>query len=257
MSEQLPPTIAPLRNVAGLIGLIEKVQNRHYGLPGMATFYGPSGFGKSTAITVAANEFQAYAVQVKSVWSPKHFCQAILGELSLKAKSLTISEMVDMIGGELARFDRPLLIDDAQYLHKKSMIDLTRDIYESSGTTIILVGEEQLPNTLSKWENVHNRMLDWLPAQPCDIPDARHLAKIYAAGVTVSDDLITAIVDASAGSIRRVAVNLARVREIAQSRGRDAMSLGDWGDRAFETGQPPAARRPADLARPVRLRRAV
>lgn len=238
---KLPPRIAPLRNVAGLIGLIAQVQDREFGLPGMATFYGPSGFGKTTAVTVAANEFRAYSVQVKSVWSPTHLCQMILKELGV-TPTKTIPQMVDQIGAQLAMTDRPLIIDDAQYLKAKRMIDLVRDIYESSQSTIILVGEEQLPAALTNWENVHNRMLAWLPALPCDLRDAQHLTAIYSRDVDIAEDLLRAIVAASAGSTRRVATNLSRAREIALGEGRSGIDLAGWGERAFETGQPPAPR---------------
>ena len=156
--------------------------------------------------------------------------------------------MVDTIGAQLARSDRPLIIDDAQYLLQKKMIHLVRDIYESSQGTVILVGEEKLPQDLTKYENVHNRQLAWEPAQPCDFGDAELLAQIYAQGVTVADDLLGAIVDASGGSIRRVSTNLARVQELARSRGQATATLDFWGNRAFDTGQPPAVRSPDDMA---------
>lgn len=240
------PSIAPLRNVAALIALIDQVQNRAMSLPGMATFYGPSGWGKTTAVTVAANEYQAYCVQVKDCWTRSYLCQAILQQLGLKPQR-SLPAMVDQIGAHLAATDRPLIIDDAQYLARQRMIELARDIYEASQAPVILVGEEQLPQSLTRWENIHNRMLAWEPAQPCGLDDAARLAPIYAAGIDVDEQLLAQIVEASGGSIRRVAVNLARARELALSQGATSVMLADWGDRAFETGQPPAARRPEDL----------
>ena len=79
--DDTPPTLAPLRNVAALIGLVDRVINRDLGLPGMATFHGPSGWGKTSAVTIAANEFQAYSVQMKSVWNQTFLCRQILFEL--------------------------------------------------------------------------------------------------------------------------------------------------------------------------------
>lgn len=241
----MTPSIAPLRNVAALIGLVEQVQERAFGLPGMATFYGPSGWGKTTAVTVAANEYQAHVVQVKDCWTPTYFAQAILREIGLPPVR-GVPAMVDAIGGQLARSDRPLIIDDAQYLLRKRMIELARDIYESCQAPVILVGEERLPQDLTKWENIHNRQLAWEPALPCNLSDANKLAPIYAANVEVDDDLMQAIVEASGGSIRRVAINLARAKELARGRGRRSVDLDLWGARAFETGQPPAVRRPQE-----------
>ncbi|SEK33313.1 AAA domain-containing protein [Roseovarius azorensis] len=245
----MTPSIAPLRNVAALIGLIERVQTRAFGLPGMATFYGPSGWGKTTAVTVAANEYQAHVVQVKDCWTPTYFAQAVLREIGLPPVR-GVAGMVDAIGAQLARTDRPLIIDDAQYLLRKRMIELARDIYESCQAPIILVGEEKLPQDLTRWENIHNRQLAWEPALACNISDAQKLALIYAAGIDVADDLLGAIVDASGGSIRRVAINLAHAREIAQGRGRRLADMELWGNRIFETGQPPAVRRVEEYRAP-------
>ena len=51
------------------------------------------------------------------------------------------------------------MIDEADYLVSRHMIEVIRDIYESSRATIILIGEEMLPQSLTRWERVHNRML--------------------------------------------------------------------------------------------------
>ena len=234
----MTPNIAPLRNVAALMGLVDQVQRRALGLPGMATFYGPSGWGKSSAVTLVANEFQAHCVQVMESSTPTFLLETIMEEMGLP-KIKGVPGMVRAIGGHLARSDRPLILDDAQYLLQKKMIGLVRDIYESSQAPVILVGEEKLPQDLTKWENVHNRMLTWEPAMPCSLDDARLLVPIYCKGVEVEPGLLSAIVEASNGSIRRVSANLARVQELTRRRGQSTATLETWGDRAFDTGQPP------------------
>lgn len=243
----MTPTFAKLRNVAALIELIETVQGYGFRDAGMATFYGPSGWGKSYAAAFASGEFNAHCVQVKSCVSRGHFLRSILRVIGLPEKG-DIPTMVDVIGAQLARSDRPLIIDDAQYLLKNSMIELARDIFESSHVPVILVGEEQLPQKLVQWENIHGRQLAWGQALPCNLADAKRLARIYAPGIEVADDLLAAFVDASGGSIRRVRNNLAKVREVARGRGRRDADLALWGNRDFDTGQPPVMRR-VDSAR--------
>lgn len=242
-------SIAPLRNVAALTTLIDRVQSRTFGLPGMATFHGPSGWGKTTAVTFATNtEHAPYCVQVKDCWTKTYFLEAIMREIGLP-KVKTVPAMVDAISEHLARTDRPLIIDDAQYLLKGAKIELARDIYESSQSSVILVGEEKLPQDLTRWENIHNRMLEWEAALPCNVSDAQKLAEIYCRGVEVADDLLTAIVKASGGSIRRVVTNIDRAREVARTKGQSYVDLAMWGNRAFTTGQAPAVRQ-LDALRP-------
>lgn len=240
------PSIAPLRNVAVLTHVIEQVQARAFTLPGMASFTGPSGWGKTTSVTWNANEFDAHVVQIKDCWTPSYLGEAIIREIGAQPVR-GVARMVDTIGAHLARTDRPLIIDDAQYALRKRMIEMIRDIYESSQAPVILVGEEKMPQDLTKWENIHNRILTWERALPCNEADAQRLAEIYAQGVSVEPDLLAAIVEASGGSIRRVAVNLNRVQEFARQRGVKTADLAFWGGRDFHTGQPPAVRNVEDF----------
>lgn len=233
-------SIAPLRNVMLLAELIERVMNRPTGLPGMATFHGFSGYGKSFAAMYAANKHRAYHVQVKSVWTRKKLCTAILAEMGIQPAA-TIPDMVDQIGQQLSLSQRPLIIDEADFLVAKGMIEVVRDIYESSQSTIVLIGEEQLPQKLKVWERVHGRMLDWVAAEPGTPADTKHLARLYCRGIEVTEDLLAALHDASAGSVRRICVNLDRVREFAQTAGLTKIDLAGFGGDFF-TGNPPPRR---------------
>lgn len=234
-------TIAPLHNVALFSELVQRVLNRTPGLPGMAAFYGPSGYGKTFAATYAANKHRAYHVQVKSVWTKKALCMAILDEMGIEPKG-TIPEMVDKIGEELSLSTRPLIIDEADFLVAKKMIEVIRDIYESSFGTIILIGEEGLPHKLRPWERVHGRMLDWGAAQPGTLDDTKHLAsRIYCPDIEIGADLLKALHGASGGSVRRICVNLDRVREAASMAGLKKIGLAEWKGQFF-TGNPPARR---------------
>ncbi len=237
-----PGTIAPLRNVALFSALVDRVMERPSGLPGMATFHGKSGLGKSCCAIYAANKSRAYYVQVRSVWTRKHMLVSILGEMGIRPAA-TIPQMMDQVGEQLSLSGRPLIIDEADYLLAKGMIEVVRDIYESSLAAIILIGEEGLPQALQKFERVHGRMLDWQAALPATENDARTLAKLYCPQTTVGDDLLTHNLESSGGSVRRICVNLDRVREFAATRGLQAVGMKDYQGDIF-TGSP-AGRRAA------------
>lgn len=233
-------SIAPLRNVVLLAELIDRVQRRADGLPGMATFHGYSGFGKSYAAIYAANKARAFHVQVKSVWTRRKLCTSILKEMGVTPAG-TISDMVEQIGQELTLSRRPLIIDEADFLVAKGMIEIVRDLYESSFGTIILIGEELLPEKLKPWERVHGRMNDWVAAEPATMADTKHLAKLYARGVELADDLLIAIHEASGASVRRIAVNMDRVREFATLNGLAKVDAAGYPG-SFFTGAPPHRR---------------
>ena len=234
-------TVAPLRNVAALLTLIERVKSRAHGLPGMATFYGPSGYGKTTAATYATNRFRACHIQVQALWRAKTLLQEIVIELGQRP-ARTAPEMFNQAAEELARSGRPLLLDEADHLAKDTMIEVVRGLYEASGVPVILIGEELLPQKLMRWERVHGRMLDWVASEPACLDDVRHLAPIYAPGIEIADDLRDHLLVASRRSIRRVAVNLAMVSEFARVRNLTRMARADWKG-SFFTGEAPAPRR--------------
>jgi len=233
-----PPvkTIAPLKNVALFLELVEKLQNREPELPPFGLFYGQAGLGKSIAATHAANVFRAYYVECKSVWARKAFCEAIMVELGLLAPRTsmkkTISEAVDEIGDFLADHPgRPLFIDEADFLEKKGMIEIVRDISKgcaAAGTSIIFIGELNLFTALNKHERIASRILSFVKAQAPDIDDVKALVEIICPDLKLNSDVIKRLSTNTNGSARRVSVKLYELREVAALAGETNITLDVW-----------------------------
>lgn len=242
----LPSQFAPTRNVALFAELVSRIQSRGDGLPGMGCFYGPTGYGKSKAVCCAAVTHRAYFVQFKSIWTRKFFLEKVLQQMCI-APARTMPAMVEQIGEQLAASihaqpgGRPLIVDEADMLVRKGMVELLRDIYESSDGSVILVGEEGLPAMLEAVERVHGRMLDWVAAQPTDMDDAREFAALRCPGVEVSDALLEHIIEISNGSARYVCTNLNRVSEFAVMGGLNAVDVASYTG-GFFTGAVPRRR---------------
>jgi len=234
-------TVAPLTNVGLCATALTRAVERAGHLPGMVVFYGPSGYGKSTAAAYAANRKRAYYVECRSTWTRRATLAAMLHEMGLLKAGRTY-EMADAVCEQLAKSGRPLIVDEMDHLVDKSAVELIRDIYEGSGAAILLIGEERLPKKLEKWERFHGRILDFVPAQPANVDDARHLARLYCGGLTVEDDLLIKIHELSHGSARRICVNLERVRSEAAAVGMRSIGLSAWGKREFYTGEAPTRR---------------
>lgn len=235
-------TVAPLTNVALFMETVDRVMNRTPGLPGLATFYGPSGWGKTTAAKYAANKHRAHMVRVQSTWGQKALCEAIAKELSLKPER-TISKIVDQIVEQLAADGRPLLIDEADYLVQKRMIDIIRDIHDGAQAGIVLCGEEAFPMKLRTTERVAGRVIKHSAAQPVSLGDIGHLARLHLRGIAAAEDLLAAIHAAVSGSARWAVNNLDEIRHTAAVEGRTEVDLAWWGDRGLFTGHPPQPRR--------------
>lgn len=235
--------VAPLRNVMLLNALINRVQNRDFDLPGLACFFGPSGYGKTKAATWNAQETRAYWVEVKSTWSRKKLAEMILKSMGFPEPRGTIGDMVEQIGDQLSKSGRPLLIDEADLVAKDGMIGIIRDIYESSQGTVILIGEEDLPQTLRRWERVHNRMLDWVAAQPADLREVGLLAERKCPGIDIASEVQQLVLEKSQARARRIVVNLRKITEYALSTGKTAITAADAPKIAFFSGEAPTPRR--------------
>lgn len=234
-------TTAPLTNVALCMSTLERAINRSQHLPGMVAFYGPSGFGKSFSASYTANKLNAYYIECKSSWTKKALLLAITKEMGMVPAG-TIYDLTDQIAEQLVLSHRPLIVDEMDHMVDKKAVEIIRDIYEASQAPILLIGEEKMPSKLKRWERFHGRILDFVPAQPASLDDASHLRALYGQGVEIADDLLTEIHRISRGSVRRICVNIDKVREVAAVEGLDRVTRKDWGGRELFTGDAPVRR---------------
>jgi DNA transposition AAA+ family ATPase len=232
----------PLKNVAEFLTLVMRIADRDPNLPNIGVCHGPSGYGKTYASIYAQNKTRAIRVEVGDTWTRKTLLKCILFELGVQARG-TISDMADqakaMLGDDPRR---PLIIDEADKLVDKGLAELVREIGDVAGCPIILIGEEMLPAKLAKFERIHNRVFDWMPAQPCDLEDTAQLAAVLCPKVQIAPELLDDIRRQSEGRARRIVVNLARVAEVARNRGIATVDRASWGDTPFFTSRPPAPR---------------
>ena len=233
--------VVALTNVGLLGGAMQRAQARPAGLPGVVVMYGPSGLGKSVAASYAANLHHAYYVECREAWSKKAFLLAVLKDMAVVPGG-TISDMLDQIAEQLSRSMRPLIVDDVQYMLDKSIANLLTDISNASQGTIVLIGEERVPSSLVKLERLHNRVLEWVPAQPATLVDLRKLATATYPNLNVADDLLQDLANATRGCLRRAAVNLHHVQSEAAANLMGRIDLATWGDRGWFTGEAPARR---------------
>jgi Rad3-related DNA helicase len=237
---QVVNTTAPLANVATCMRAVERAVNRQEHLPGIVAFYGPSGWGKTISLTYAANHYRAYYVEAKEVWGRGALLRAILTEMGIEpARDASLSNMVDLVAEQLVKSNKPLLLDEFDHCVNRNLVEVVRDIYEGSHAAILITGEEHLEKHLRKWERFHNRVLDWVPAQPASLDDAKHLRALYCKRAKIADDLLGRIHEIAHGNVRRICVNLDRVQEFALTHSKSGIDLEGWGNREFYTGEAP------------------
>ncbi|QDG74429.1 AAA family ATPase [Labrenzia sp. PHM005] len=231
--------LAPLKNVARCLTVMGTLRERGPHLPGIGVFHGYSGYGKTYAAILAQHKTDALRVEVGDSWTKKTLLQKILKEAEAPTRG-TIADLTEQVILALGDDpDRPLIIDEADKLADKGILEIVREVHDHSHAPILLIGEELLPTKIQKVERVHNRVLHWEPAEPCDREDAEVLARYFAPDLSLSGDLIDHMVNVTSGLARRINVNLERLVTHARRQGLSELDIKDLPKGFFFTGEPP------------------
>ena len=219
--------VLDVKNVMRMRVAGQALISRAYGMPGMGLVYGPTGAGKTTAITWYINQCHGVYVRAWAVWSPSAMLEAICTELDLP-KQRSLSKMVETIVQKLEDTGRPLFVDEADYVvDSKRMIETLRDLHDMATTPVILIGMEGIHRKIQARKQVSGRLAEWVRFNPCDIDDARKLADGLCE-IVVDDDLLAALHKKTHGLARNITVGLSRIESLGKKKGKDRMTLADW-----------------------------
>jgi hypothetical protein len=236
---------APIKNVAACLNLVRSLQNRHPLQPNLGVFAGFSGYGKSIAALYAQNKTGAAYVEVSDTWTRAKLLKSILSELGQYQPRGTLSDMEDEIIGILTRDPkRPLVIDEADKLIDKRMIELVRMIAKKSNVPVLLIGEELFPKKLEGVDRFRDLVLVMDYAQPCDLDDTRTLSRTFYPGIAIMDDLLDAAREKAGGRVRRIGNSLHAIASFASVRGLESVSLAQY-EGLFSEGKLPSRREAA------------
>ncbi|MVO16828.1 AAA family ATPase [Parasedimentitalea huanghaiensis] len=234
--------VRPLTNVAKMASLLKELESRTWGAPGFGVFHGPPGYGKTFGAIFCADKLDAIHLAVQSEWSKKFFLQQLLRELGRPTKG-TVPELVQTANEALAIDGRALIIDEADYLISKGILNIVRDLHDGSQIPILLIGMENFPQLLNKHDQFKSRVLSWSEALPADMTDARHLADMVSpSGMTIEDDLLEIIRERHTGNARWIVKEVSHVCKEAKKLGLDDISKAVWGGLEFMRDTAPVPR---------------
>lgn len=237
--------IIPVSNVARLAESGEALLSRANGMPGMGLVWGETGFGKSTAVAWLATRQHGVYVRALATTTPSSMCESICREIGIARRATNVGT-IEVIVEKLAETNRPLFIDEADYVvDQKKLVETLRDIHDLSSVPVILIGMASIRRAISGRQQLSGRISQWVEFQPSTLDDTRMLAT-QLAEVEVSDDLVQRLHESTRGSVRLAVVGLSRVEQYARSRGLSKIGLMEWPKSAdFFMGNAP---KPTQLA---------
>lgn len=227
--------LAITKSVASLSGAYEALQGRDAGVPGMALVHGYSGAGKTTAITWLCNRTKGVYVRALRMWTPNSMLAKVMGELK-SARLNSNAAMVEFIASKLMEQDRPLFVDEADYLLSDgAMIETLRDIHDISGAPVVLVGMKGIELKFKSRPQLERRISHWVEFLPSDLEDARTLADTVCE-VKLDDELLERLYNETSGSVGLMVVGMSRIEALAKANGWKAVGSNQWGDRKLFLG---------------------
>lgn len=212
--------IAPIGNISLVHVVMDTLMQRTRGLPGIGAFYGRSGLGKSFGAAYANHPqgFNGIYVSCRSFETKKSLAEQICKAIGITPKG-NIPDIVEGIIEVLSAGNRPLIIDEVDYIVDSRTLELIRDLHDASGAAILLIGEEHLPAKLKRHERFDNRVLVWQPAAACNGSDFDLLAKQYAPTLAIAPELKKRVLAETNGVTRRIVVNLENIKRWCDRKG--------------------------------------
>ena len=232
-------TYAILKNMTNFMTAVDALIDRPAGTDAFGVMYGEPGLGKSYSTVYASKEVDAILIQVDESFTAKELLVAILTECGIdkpKGTIAALSKMATLQLGDQRR--RPLIIDEADKLVDKGLIEYVRGLHDKAGVPVLLVGEEMLGQKLERVPRLHSRITQWIPAQPCDLADCRKLASVFVPNATVAEELLDHVRIECKGKARLVVNTLNKMSDWARNNGLSELGRTNYRGDIF-TGKTP------------------
>ena len=145
-------------NVKRFITMMNNLQNRAEGVPGMGLVYGEPGLGKTQTINWWAFKNNAILVRCTQLMSARWLLSEILEEMG-EIYGYKISDCFKLVVRNLLVNPQIIIIDEVDYLTVDSRaVETLRDIHAKTNVPIVLVGMINAKSRLKKFNHLYDRL---------------------------------------------------------------------------------------------------
>lgn len=191
-------------NVKRFITMMNNLQNRAEGVPGMALVYGEPGLGKTQTINWWAFKNNAILVRCTQPMSARWLLSEILEEMG-EIYGYKISDCFKLVVRNLLVNPQIIIIDEVDYLTVDSRaVETLRDIHDKTNVPIVLVGMINAKSRLKKFNHLYDRLSEIVKFEKFSKTDIK----------TIVQELSE--VEMTECAIRYIYTNLNRFRQIVK-----------------------------------------
>ena len=191
-------------NVKRFITMMNNLQNRAEGVPGMALVYGEPGLGKTQTINWWAFKNNAILVRCTQLMSARWLLSEILEEMG-EIYGYIISNCFKLVVRNLLVNPQIIIIDEVDYLTVDSRaVETLRDIHDKTNVPIVLVGMINAKSRLKKFNHLYDRLSEIVKFEKFSKTDIK----------TIVQELSE--VEMTDCAIRYIYTNLNRFRQIVK-----------------------------------------
>ena len=165
-------------NVKRFITMMNNLQNRAEGVPGMGLVYGEPGLGKTQTIKWWAFKNDAILIRCNQMMSARWLLKEILDYMS-EIKPYSISDSFDEVIRNLILTPRILIVDEVDYLtmDKNKSIEILRDIHDKTNVSVVLVGMTNAHSRLKKFSHLYDRLSEIVKFERFSKSDIKTIVK--------------------------------------------------------------------------------
>ncbi|HBE44246.1 MAG TPA: hypothetical protein DDW17_02025 [Deltaproteobacteria bacterium] len=207
-------TFVKTSNVNAFITAMSRLQKREEGIPGMALVYGEPGVGKTRTALWWGLQNDGVFVRTKKLMTGRWLLEEIVAELG-EAPMRKTSDLWRQAVEQLFERPRALFIDEADYLaHDAKIIETLRDLYDTTGSPLVLIGMDQADKKLMRFKHLYDRFSEIVRFHPLTEEDVRIIAENMCE-TKLHNDAISYI-HSQANRFRRVVVWMYRAEAVAK-----------------------------------------
>lgn len=185
---------------------------------GLVLIQGKYGIGKSELTERWASENGHVFIRSLRIWTPRTMLEDVATALGLSLRG-SAKDVENRIKQHLTQTMQTLIFDEADYLadmKSAAKLETIRDISDTTGTMVFLIGMENFPAIVQRYEHIASRVARIVQLHPLGLADVQAACRAKAE-VALTPALIEQIHRDSKGRMRHVLNAIANIELWAEA----------------------------------------